>query len=246
MNTIRVGNYKSLGVSLLLHAILLVLLTMYVIKPMVAPGWYEIELSPPATLDNQVAINSGPGAMQPLPQAATAQPSKAAESKAAAKPQPSQPAKTELTSKEPAPVKSDLLETPIVAPSKETSPKPQLNNPLNPLRGIPGVSGGRPGGTNLPGGAALPGGTVNYSLTGGKVSFQLPDGYKHSLGAGSVTVKFKLDKYARPVPGSIESMEQSSTRFYEEAVKILQQGSFKHTGSPNPGAVYSITINFVI
>ncbi len=235
MITFRKDKYQTIAISLLVHALLLVLLTMYVIKPMVAPRWYEFDLATPETDIDEAITDSGPGALQTQAQASPASP---VQTKTANKPQVSQPEKAVVKSTEPIPQSSELLETPAMVTNRETASASLPNNPLNPLRGIP---------TGRSGNQGLPGGTVNYSLTGGRVSFQLPAGYKHSLGAaGSATLKFRLDKNARPIESSIESMEQSGPRYFDEAKKVLQQGRFSFTGSPNSNAEYTITFNFII
>lgn len=235
MISFRDGYHRSLALSLLLHALLLVFLAMYVIKPMLAPRWYEFELAPPELLPNALDTTPGPGAAQPQPQGTTLKPtiSKPEQPKA----QPSQPEKpTVSTPQTQPPARSELLETPAVASTPPAKPAALPNNPLNPLRGIP---------TNRPGGA-VSGGSVNYSLSGGGVRFQLPEGYKHDLGAaGRVIITFKLDQNARPVLSSVESTEQTGPRYFDAAKKMLRDGKFSYTGSPSPGVEYTLTVNFL-
>lgn len=236
MISFRAGNYRSLAVSLLLHALLLVLLTMFVIRPMLTPRWYEFELTPPELLPAEVTTTPGPGALQPQTQASPVKP--AATQSAKPKTQTVQPEKPAVTTPQAQPpARGELLETPAVAATTLPKPVSIPSNPLNPLRGIPT---GRPGG-------ATPGGSVNYSLSGGGARFQQPAGYKHDLGAaGRVILTFRLDQNARPVLSSIESMEQSGPRFFEAAKKLLQAGKFSFTGSPNPNTEYTITIDFIL
>ncbi len=226
-------NYRPLAISLLLHALLLVLLSLYVIKPMLAPRWYEFDLAPPEVAMDEAS--TFPGAVSAGTRANTG---RAASARERRQTKASQPQPAAVKGAETSPATSELLETPALGGARSTPPADLPHNPLNPLRGIPtgrGNSGGRPVGS------------LNYSLSGGQVSFLLPTGYKHDLGAtGSATLKFRLDQYARPVPGSIEAMEQSGPRFFEEGKKVLQQGKFSFTGVPAEGAEYTITFNFVL
>ncbi|HRT59602.1 MAG TPA: hypothetical protein P5170_01590 [Candidatus Syntrophosphaera sp.] len=235
MISFRAGNHRSLALSLLIHALLLVMLTMYIIKPMQAPRWYEFELAPPELHPDAVVTTPGPGASQPLIQTETGKPTTTKPNQT--KPQTSQPEKPAVASEQPqTPARSELLETPAITTTIPAKPTALPNNPLNPLRGIP---------TNRPGSTA-PGGSVNYSLGGGGVRFQLPDDYKHNLGAaGRVVITFRLDQNARPIMSSVESSEQSGPRYFDAAKKMLQDGKFSYTGSPNPGREYSLTINFL-
>ena len=233
MITLPRANYRPLAISLLLHALLLVLLSIYVIKPMLAPRWYEFDLAPPEVAMDEAS--TFPGAVSAGTRANTG---RAASARQKQQTKASQPQPAAVRSAETSSTASDLLETPALTEARSTAPAVLPRNPLDPLRGIPtglGNSGGRPGGS------------LSYSLSGGQVSFLLPIGYKHDLGAtGSATLKFRLDQYARPIPGSIEAMEQSGPRFFEEGKKVLQQGKFSFTGAPVSGAEYTITFNFVL
>ncbi|MCB5247818.1 MAG: hypothetical protein LHW57_07335 [Candidatus Cloacimonetes bacterium] len=236
MITFRNGLQRALAVSLLLHALLLVLFSMFVIKPVLMPRWYEFELAPPEMADAEVIEETGPEALVPGSQASPAPP--ATTQAPPAKTQSSQPEPATLKSAETPPADSELLETPALAVKPETPLVRIPNNPLNPLRGIPA---GRPGSRELQGGA------VDYSVTGGRVRFQLPEGYKHDFGAaGRVVLKFRLDQYARPVQSSIESMEQTGPRYFEEAKQILLQGRFSFTSAPESGREYVLTLNFLL
>ncbi len=233
MINLQNGSYRSLALSLLLHALLLVLLTMFVIKPMLEQRWYELELRPPNLPEKELSADSQPGT--PQPQVGSAQ----AASNQPAEPKPQAPPAAKTAPKqnpEPAPpAKSELLETPAIA---APTPKPAAlpSNPLNPLRNIPSRPGSAPARQN-----------VQYSLSGGRVSFQIPQDYKHGLGAaGSVRVKFRLNQSAGLVPGSLESMEQTGPLYFEEAKKILQRGRFSFTGSPDPNAEYTMTLEFLL
>lgn len=226
-------NYLPLGVSLAIHLALLVFLTLIAMEPQPGLHWYEIEYRDPLArvqmdraetgsplaenLENEAAAAKGvlPGADPPR-----------RETLGGSEAEPSQ-----LN-----PAASDLIETPALRGEQERPGQLELGeNPLarGALRGDIG--------SDQPDGSA-----ISHKVTGGRVRFTLPADYKHNLGyPGSVTLQFKLDRYARPVTSSIIPLQQTGPRYFQAARKALLDGSFSFIGAPDPGATCQITLEFL-
>ncbi|NLN85816.1 MAG: hypothetical protein GX135_06925 [Candidatus Cloacimonetes bacterium] len=234
ISKIRSGRYQSLVISLGLHALLLIFMIFYVIRPMVAPRWHEIMLGDPLTEFEPVSDDIGPGAIQPVPQGiqTQAQPEKAKTS-TTAKTSPAEKSNSKAIPQTTG--QSDLIDLPQPKDGQTKAQASLPTNPLNPLKGIPF---GKPN--------TSPGGRLNYSISGGSVKFT-PNKNTHNLGEpGKAIITFRLDNNARLIPISIDAGENSGPRFFDEAKRILEQGRFEFTGTPNPGAEYTITITFSI
>lgn len=225
--------YKPLALSLLFHLLILAVMAFYAIPQMLNPKWYEI------------SFGEFTRETLPLPEDYTVQPNLGESAQVVHAPVLENTAKemppTRINEESQAPAHpgtSEILETPIpsntAAPARIYTPG---NNPLAKaaLRGmITGASSGTGDGS------------VGISVQGGKVHFSLPTGYKHNLGTGgSVTLRFQVDKYARPIPGTIISDQQTEGRLIEAAKKVLLDGTLSFLGEPNPGVTCIITIEFL-
>lgn len=230
-------SHRSLAISLGVHALLLIFMAFYVIPPMVATRWHEIIIGPPATDFVETSDEIGPGAAQPVPQGSPVQP-QTQKAKSTQTPKTASPEKSEVKTTPQSTHSSDLVD-PIDLPDvREGQSKTQAaipTNPLNPLKGIPF-------GKTQP----SPGGRVNYSIFGGSVRF-VPRQQTHKLGeSGRAVITFRLDRNAGLVRYSIDAGENSGPRFFDEAKRILEEGRFEYIGTPNPNALYTITITFSI
>ncbi len=227
-------SHRSLAISLGVHALLLIFMAFYVIRPMVAQRWHEIMIGPPPTDFVAPSDEIGPGAAQPEAQGSPAQP-QTQQATSAPSPKSSPAEKADVKATPQTTQSSDLIELPEVKEGQSKTQAAIPTNPLNPLRGIPL---GKPN--------PNPGGRVNYSLSSGSVRFT-PSRNTHNLGeSGKAVITFRLDNHARLIPISIDAGENSGPRFYDEAKRILEQGRFEFTGTPQPGALYTITITFSI
>lgn len=230
MNTL--DSRKPLVISLIIHGALMALLAFLMVRPQPAPQWHEILLSEPES----------------MPAAPVKQPEVARVNEREDSPQPtgrgrSVPARTEspvpdVPSSPARPSPSELLETPVVTrPNPNSSSYSVGPNPYAQaaLQGMLESQNPNTGGVE-----------TSDTGTGGKVSFRLPPGYKHSVGAsGSVTVQFRINRYAQLVPGSIVSLQQTEGRFFEAAKKVLADGSFSFTGTPEAEVTCRMTLDFL-
>lgn len=229
--------YKPLAFSLFIHLLILLAMALYAFPQLVQPKWYELSIGdysretlPPPQVYS-AAPNSGEAAQAAAPAAhLTARENKTSET-----------ASTQINETHTAtahPGSSEILETP--APTRPAASARTYNpgkNPLakNALRSS--ISGVNSGGGD---------GSVGITVQGGKVRFSLPPGYKHNLGTGgSVTLQFQVDKFARPIPGTIISDQQTEGRMIEAAKKVLLDGNLSFLGEPSPGVTCIISIEFL-
>jgi hypothetical protein len=232
------GNHRSLGISLLVHVALLAVLAIFVIKPAATQRWYEIEFSDPAPSLETILPSEREGAPE---QAVGVQPSDPVARATEKRQEAQSPAMPVAVAPAPKPQVSEFIETPAVAIKPREAAKPAVGtNPLSRdiLRGIPGSSQSSAGATN-----------VTFGQGGGKVRFSFPGDYKHSLGApGSVTLRFRVDSFGKPVMSSLEAVEQTGPRYFTEARRILEKyrDRFSFLGNPEPGLECVITINFTV
>ncbi|HNT52192.1 MAG TPA: hypothetical protein PKH19_02225 [Candidatus Syntrophosphaera sp.] len=220
-----------LVVSLLFHAALLGILALFFIRPQVGQQWVEL------LIDNLLAHEE----QQILPEQAPRQtePQTAAPQTAARGKQ--EPTRSEI----PIPVQasqsvyqgsSELLETPTLPNANRNTNQYSVGTNPYAQSALQGLLQGGPSGD----------GNVSYAVTGGRVRFSLPAGYKHNLGAsGSATVQFRVDRFARLIPGSVVSIQHTEGRFFEAAKKALMDGSFSFDGAPEPDVVCRITLEFL-
>lgn len=227
-------SHRSLAISLGVHALLLIFMAFYVIRPMVTTRWHEIMIGPPSTDFVEASDEIGPGAAQPVPQGSPAQP-QTQKAKSTQTPQAASPEKAEVKATPQSTHPSDLIDLPDVREGESKTQAAIPTNPLNPLKGIPF---GKP--------KPSPGGRVNYSISGGSVRF-VPRQQTHKLGeSGRAVITFRLDRNAGLVRYSIDAGENSGPRFFDEAKRILEEGRFEFIGTPKPDALYTITITFSI
>jgi hypothetical protein len=232
------SKYGPWLVSLLLHFILLLIFSFYTIKPKFVTHWYQIEPYDPLTQWEEPPIikkesrtvtkeEEGSSLPQTIRTKTALQKSKVSaqilEQENISQPVAGEAAEaTELSTK----------------PIPKAIP-PVLNNPLDYglLKGMMG--GGSSSGT----------GTINVSFSKGKgkVGFDFPQDYRHSLGApGTVTVRFKVDQYGKPIMSTVDAIEQSSPRYFVEARKILEmyRDKFHMIGEPQSGIECELTFIF--
>jgi hypothetical protein len=219
-------------ISLLFHGGILALLAFLMVRPVLQQKWYELKFWDDQRLEEfqrpnppVEQVNREPGGTQA----------------------PGKGTRVEARMSVPVPTNvsndvhqgySELLETPALP---RQNPKTQTysvgNNPYA-QNAISGILNGTPGNT----------GTVQFAVAGGggRVHFRLPAGYKHNLGdSGSATVQFSLDRYARLIPGSVISLQQTEGRFFEAAKKALADGTFTIDGAPENNMVCQITLDFL-
>jgi len=235
--TLPSGKYSPWIISILLHCILLLIFSFYIIKPQVITHWYQIEPYDPLTQweETPVIKNQTRSSIKEegssLPRI----------SKKAITPQKTEVPPQAIEQKNiPQPVPGEVIEAPELSTQpvpKSTSPV--VNNPLaySFLKGL--TEGGSGTGT----------GTVNVSFGKGKgrVRFDFPQDYRHSLGApGTVTIRFKVDQYGKPILSTVDAIEQSGPRYFVEARKILEmyRDKFHIIGEPQPGIECELTFIF--
>ncbi len=230
----RHQQYVPLGLSVLIHLIVLIILTMYFIPVMELPTWYEVSFSEPdrATVQAaQTTYSELQGIARQRQQSSPVQSERLA-------PQAQSPQalpQAELRGI-PQPQESELIETPSeeITPSRETV---SLNrNPITTAI-LRGTAKGVPGQDSS--------GDVEHSLEGGLLRFNLKSGYKHSLGmSGWVKLSFRVDANARLVASSITVLDYSGAAYSDEARKVLSEGSFRFEGKPETSITYVITLRF--
>lgn len=227
------GNYVSIGLSLVIHLVLLGILAFVMMEPQPGLHWYEVEYRDPLVPEEAEEISEITNEPVPEPEAAAAK---------GVIPETQPPRQETRGSSETAqnqlnPAASDLIETPGLWQDEEQPGQVDLgDNPVarGALRGVIGPDD------------AAEGSSINYKVTGGRVRFSLPADYKHELGAsGSVTLQFKLDEFARPIQSSIVPLQQTGPRFYQAARKALLDGTFSFIGAPEPGVSCQITLEFL-
>ncbi len=236
--TLPSGKYSPWLISIILHGILLLIFSFYYIKPQVAIHWYQIEPYDPLTqweetpvIKDQARESIKEEEVSPLPQI----------SNKVIAPQKSEvPPQTLEQETIPQPLAGEVIE----APELSTQPVPKTTAPVvnNPLAYgfLKGLTGGD---------KSSAAGTVNVSFGKGKgrVRFDFPQDYRHSLGApGTVTVRFKVDQNGRPIMSTVDAIEQSGPRYFAEARKILEmyRDKFHIIGEPQPGIECELTFIF--
>ncbi|MBW6514391.1 MAG: hypothetical protein K0B87_06510 [Candidatus Syntrophosphaera sp.] len=228
------GNRLSIAVSLLVHAAILAVMALAMIEPVSVQRWYELDFRDPLALIEEEAFAEQSGGPESQIRADNL-PGRPRETLFPGQKQQDQ-ASANITSQEYAPGQSELLETPFLADESNRSgrvdlgPNPAAQSALRQVIGGDGADGG----------------SVSFRVTGGRVRFTLPAGYKHNLGAsGSVTLQFKVDRYARPVSNTIVPIQQTEPRFFEAAKQVLLDGKFTFDGAPEPGVTCRITFEFL-
>ena len=236
--TLPSGKYSPWIISILLHCILLLILSFYIIKPQVITHWYQIEPYDPLIQWEETSVikDQARSSIKEEEGSSLMQISK----KAIAPPKNEFPPQALEQKNIPQPVPGEVIE----APELSTQPVPKstlpiVNNPLaySFLKEL--SDGGSSNGT----------GTVNVSFGKGKgrVRFDFPQDYRHSLGApGTVTVRFKVDQYGKPIMSTVDAIEQSGPRYFVEARKILEmyRDKFHIIGEPQPGIECELTFIF--
>lgn len=240
--TIKTGRLFPFGISLLLHALILALLAKIFVRPEVQPKWYEfafgddlVELPDfqPPTETVKVTDRLGSGSQPGVPDSPN-------QSVAPAQTQTEQPGGAIPYGPAVRPGTSEILETPRQSGNPSQAATPSVGTNPYAQSALQGLLSGPPAGSGDDDGS------VGVSVQGGKVRFRLPAGYKHNLGtSGTVTLQFKVDRNARPIPGSIISTQQTEGRMIEAAKKVLQAGDLSFVGEPNPGLTCVITFNFL-
>ncbi len=216
--------------SLATHGILLLILGFLLVKPVLSQQWYEFRLDewdqdktvPPP---EQVQI-------APVPVRNSAQPV----SRGQQTPSRTESPIPDVRSGNVYPGPSEILETPTLPRVTPNATQYSVGDNPYAQSAIRGILDGDPSGD----------GSVAYAITGGRVRFRLPAGYKHNIGSsGSATVQFRVDRLARLIPGSIISIQHTEGRFFEAAKKVLMDGTFSFDGPPEPDVVCRITLDFL-
>jgi len=223
---------KPILVSILLHIIVLIVLGWSFITPFLKQSWYQFDfatlnpLKDLATPSLQNGNNESPSKTNTTTQAKNA----------VTQPESTVSSPSESKAAESQPIEEEIIDRPSSTPSKAQTRKYAWNdNPFaqDALRGLHGEQ-------------AANNGSVSIEVKGGRLSFYLPAGYKHSLGeSGSVTLQFKVDQYARPIANTIEPIKQTGARFFNAAKKVLLDGTLSFDGAPEPGVSCQITIEFL-
>jgi hypothetical protein len=224
--------YRSLILSILLHILLIVVLTVFLIHPVIVPHWYEFDfrLQDEANTVIKPRIDTQINSKK----RGTPVPAKNNSAPASTKTTTIKKSDNALASDQPA-KKNEIIQPPSV--SEVTQPANQYSKPENPaLKGLL---------KSLTNQNASPGGSVNYSIEGGNVRITPPANFKHNLGEpGWSVLNFQLDTNGQLITSSIKAVGQSGPGYYDTAVSVLKKSSFRFNGKPETGQIYKIRIVF--
>lgn len=227
--------YLPIGISTLAHLLLLLLMALYFIPPMAKEKWYELEFRDPVeetVTMRETEQEAMPGIMEPMEEVNPRQDAPEAKKPAAPLALPLTPHVGSIHSGP-----SELIEAPVLNEIKRTDAPPSLShNPYatsglrEALRGVPSQEST---------------GSTEHAVEGGKLSFSLKSGYRHSFADyGEVRLSFRVTETARLIESSIIILETKNRSFTEAAINVLKEGVLSFRGAPVTDRDYVITFKF--
>ncbi|MDP2173300.1 MAG: hypothetical protein Q8M98_10840 [Candidatus Cloacimonadaceae bacterium] len=227
--------FLPVGISTLAHLLLLLLMALYFIPPMAKEKWYELEFRDPVeevVTMRETEREALPSIMDTVEEVNPSQAAPEAKKPAAPQALP----KTERVGRVHS-GPSDLIEAPVINEIKRTEAPPSLShNPFattglrEALRGVPSQEST---------------GSTEHSMEGGKLSFSLKSGYRHSFADyAEVKMSFRVTETARLIESSVIILETKDRNFTETAIKVLKEGVLSFRGAPVTDRDYIITFKF--